>query len=208
MRKNHKGIDRRDFLKLAALAAISPTVLTSCDKISNFMIEKFIGVDSEPPPGSVPMESITNAIRSVASVITDSRAVYSGGYINGDVVQGMLDEGMKTFIGKSNIDECWLAVFPDLKSSDVIGIKINTSDKSFFTHKELVNAIVNSLIKIGVAENNIIVWDRSDKLWKEGLINCGFGINQSKNGVQYFDSKSCVNSLQRPQRLSPRSVYI
>jgi hypothetical protein len=52
----------------------------------------------------------------------------------------------------------------------------------------LVDAIVNSLVRIGIAENNIIVWDRSDNLWKEGLINCGFGINRSKKGVRYLST--------------------
>ncbi|OGP52111.1 MAG: hypothetical protein A2Y79_12490 [Deltaproteobacteria bacterium RBG_13_43_22] len=188
MKNHHKGIDRRDFLKLAALGTVSSTVLTSCDRLLNYMIEKLIGVDPEPSPGSVPMESIKSPLRSVAAVVTDTRAVHGEGNINGDVVRGMLDAGMKTFVGKSNIEECWLTVFPDLKSSDVIGIKINASDKAFFTHKELVDAIVNSLVRIGVAENNIIVWDRSDKMWREGLISCGFGINRSKKGVRYLST--------------------
>jgi uncharacterized protein (DUF362 family) len=188
MKNNHKRIDRRDFLKLAALGTVSSTVLTSCDRLFGYMLEKLIGVDPEPAPGSVPMESIISATRSVAAVVTDTRAVHGDGIINGDVVRGMLDEGMKTFVGKSNIEECWLTVFPDLKSSDVIGIKINASDKAFFTHKELVDAIVNSLVRIGVTENNIIVWDRSDDMWKEGLINCGFGINRSKQGVRYLST--------------------
>jgi uncharacterized protein (DUF362 family) len=188
MKNNHIDIRRRDFLKLAALATISPTVLSSCDKVTTYLTEKLIGVDSEPSPGSVPMESVKSSMRSVAAAVTDPRAVRSDGIINGNAVRGMLDEGMKAFAGKSNIEECWLTVFPNLKSSDVIGIKINASDKAFFTHKELVDAIVNSLVRIGVAENNIIVWDRSDNMWREGLINCGFGINRSKEGVRYLST--------------------
>lgn len=188
MKNKYKGIDRRDFLKFAALGTLSSTVLPSCDRIKSYLVEKFIGVDPEPSPGSTPMESVVSPIRSVASVITDTRAVHMDGKINGNVVQGMLDEGMKAFVGKSNIEECWLSVFPELKSSDVIGIKINVSGKEFFTHKKLVDAVVNSLVRIGVAENNIIVWDRRDKMWGEGLINCGFEINRGKKGVRYLST--------------------
>ncbi len=185
MNIDYKSINRRHFLKTMAVGTLASAVLPSCDSLKNYMIEKMIGVDPEPQPGSIPMQSIVSPIRSTAAVVTDIQAIPKETTVNGEVVQRMLDEGMKAMVGKSNLEECWLSVFPNLKSSDVIGIKVNVSGKEFFTHPEVIDAVINSLKKIGVADNNIIVWDRSDDMWGEGLITCGFGINTSKNGVRY-----------------------
>ncbi|MBA7529011.1 hypothetical protein ES705_21203 [subsurface metagenome] len=47
----------------------------------------------------------------------------------------MVEEGVKALTGRSSSRDAWLALFPNLKSTDVIGIKINCGTR-FHCQKE------------------------------------------------------------------------
>ena len=181
MKNETSRLNRRDFLKSVAVGSVASSVLPSCGTFLNTMSTLTAS------PADKPVEPVVSHIKSTVAAVTHTQAVHSETQIEAVVVQGMLEEGIKALVGKSNLEECWLEVFPQLKSSDVIGIKINTGVK-FPTHPELVNAIIKSLVKIGVKDNNIIVWDRCDKLGPEGLIKCGYEINSSDKGVRYMST--------------------
>ena len=99
-----------------------------------------------------------------------SKSVDSGGTIDSEIARLMLNEGIKAFTGKNSVQDAWLSLFLGLKSSDVIGLKLNCVNSRFYSHREAVDSIIAALLEIGVAENNIIVWDRSD--W-DGFRCCG-----------------------------------
>ncbi len=124
--------------------------------------------------------------------MTHSKSVDSGGTIDSEITRLMLNEGIKAFNGKNGVQDAWLSLFPGLKSSDVIGLKLNCINSRFYSHREVVDAIIAGLLEIGVAENNIIVWARSD--WDIG--RCGYTINTGKTGVRCFVITAMILSMK------------
>lgn len=67
----------------------------------------------------------------------------------------MLDSGMSNLGGESDPLKVWKNLF---SSKDKVGIKISMMMTP--THKELIELIVANLLKAGVEDKNIYVWDR------------------------------------------------
>ncbi len=93
-----------------------------------------------------------------AKVILIRNAEVLGGQdkIQGEILQSMVDEAVKTLLGTNEAREAWQKLF---KSSDVVGIKSNTWGK-MPTPKELEVVIKRRLLDVGVAEKNIDIDDR------------------------------------------------
>jgi uncharacterized protein (DUF362 family) len=84
--------------------------------------------------------------------------------IDQEVVKKMIDAGIKELTGESDLLSAWRLLLPDLQPGDKVGIKINCIARSrdLRNHKEVVDNIIESLKSLGVAEDNIILWDMSD----------------------------------------------
>jgi len=76
--------------------------------------------------------------------------------VQGEILQSMLDEAVKTLLGTNEPLEAWQTLF---KSSDVVGVKSNEWQR-LPTPKELETAIKRRLLDVGVAEKNIDIADR------------------------------------------------
>jgi len=76
--------------------------------------------------------------------------------LQGEVLQSMLDEGVKTLLEEIEALASWRRLF---KRSDVVGIKSNVW-RPLATPKELEEAIRRRLIDVGVSEKNIAIDDR------------------------------------------------
>ena len=94
-----KTITRRDFLRVAAGTAIAATLGS--------------GVLGEAR--AEPMARVV--------LIRNAEAVGDHGKIQGEIVQSMLDEAVKTLLGTNEPLEAWKKL---VKSSDVVGIKSNS----------------------------------------------------------------------------------
>ena len=127
-----KTVTRRDFLRVAAgttmVAALGPGML---------------GEAKAEPAAKVVL------IRH-AGVVGDQNK------IQGEILQSMLDEAVKTLLGTTEPLEAWKKL---IKSSDVVGIKSNSWPK-LPTPKELEEAIKRRVLDAGVAEKNIDIADR------------------------------------------------
>jgi hypothetical protein len=127
-----KTVTRRDFLRVAAgttmVAALGPGML---------------GEAKAEPAAKVVL------IRH-AGVVGDHDK------IQGEILQAMLDEAVKTLLGTTEPLEAWKKL---IKSSDVVGIKSNSWPK-LPTPKELEEAIKRRVLDAGVAEKNIDIADR------------------------------------------------
>lgn len=100
--------------------------------------------------------------------------------VNQTFVRAMLKQGVKNVTGLENP---WVGLF---NPTDRIGLKINTLGRPvLFTHHELINALIEELLEIGVKANNIIVWDR----WEEHMVRSRFELNTSRQGVRYFGTE-------------------
>lgn len=103
---------------------------------------------------------------------------------------------METLTGSSRP---WSAF---LSPGDKVGLKINTLGRPLlFTHHELIAAMVAELVEFGVAENNIIVWDRFETQMRD----CGFAFNTSSRGVRVYGT----DGLDAGVRLyDPEAAYV
>src|SRR4030042_2470523 len=118
-----KIITRRDFLRVAAGTAMATTLGTG-----------ILGEALAEPTAKVVL------IRN-AEVLGDQ------GKIQGDTLQSMLDEAVKTLLGTNEPLEAWQKLF---KNSDIVGIKSNSWAR-LPTPKELEAAIKRRLLDVGVA---------------------------------------------------------
>jgi hypothetical protein len=125
-------ISRRDFLKgtaaLVAAATLGPGVSSK------------VGADDG----------------STVVLVRDRDVLAEGGEVRADVLQSMLDEGVKRLLSKEDGSKAWQALF---KESDVVGIKSN-SWRNLPTPPEMEEAIRRRLIGVGIKEENIAAADR------------------------------------------------
>ena len=107
--------------------------------------------------------------------------VKAGRRIDITSVSLMLKKGMETLTSSKNP---W-AEF--IKPTDRVGLKINTLGRPLlYTHHELIQAVADELLALGVDESNIIIWDRYEKHMRA----CKFGINQTGEGIQCYGTVS------------------
>ena len=94
-----KIITRRDFLRVAAASTMTAAL----------------------GPGSLGVARAEPAARVV--LIRNAEAVGDQGKMQGEILQSMLDEAVKTLLGTSKPPEAWQKLF---KPSDIVGIKSNS----------------------------------------------------------------------------------
>ena len=104
-----------------------------------------------------------------------------------------LDEALLLLTQKENVKEAWEKIFPELKSQDTIGLKVNSVNPKCPTHPEIVYSIAESLIdSLGINPNNIIIWDRSTTELKR----TGYAINKSDKGIRCFGTIENFNIIR------------
>jgi uncharacterized protein (DUF362 family) len=123
--------------------------------------------------------------------VSGPAAVLEGRKVDGEVVRRMLRRGMTALTGRENPWEHFFS------PSDRVGLKINTLGRPLlFTHHELVNALAAELVDFGIAENNIIVWDR----WEPHMLASKFTVNVSGRGVRCYGTANWVTKVERLDR--------
>jgi hypothetical protein len=127
-----KIVTRRDFLRVAAGTAMAATLGSG-----------ILGEARAEPTAKVVL------IRN-AEVLGDQ------GKIQGEILQSMLDEAVKSLLGTTEPLEAWQKL---IKSSDIVGVKSNSWGK-LPTPKELEIAIKRRLLDVGVPDKNIDIADR------------------------------------------------
>jgi uncharacterized protein (DUF362 family) len=122
--------------------------------------------------------------KSKVVIIKSDNAFSNSGKTNPDVIAAMVNRGLTKLVGQMNSTDA-LALF--FSKRDVIGMKANClSGKMLSTHPEICFALANSLKKIGVKEENIIIWDRQNSELKEA----GFPLNYSLSGIRCYGTDS------------------
>ena len=72
-----------------------------------------------------------------------------------NLLSQMLDSGMANLAGENDPTKVWKKLF---NPKDIVGVKINVM--MIPTHKELIELIATNLLKAGVEDKNIYIWDR------------------------------------------------
>jgi uncharacterized protein (DUF362 family) len=86
---------------------------------------------------------------------------------------------MQTYFDQDTALEAWKKV---ARPGEVIGLKVNCLSGPGGTHRELVEAICERLLQIGIKEDQIIIWDRLN----EDLENGGFRIRYQGKQIKCF----------------------
>jgi hypothetical protein len=134
MNRKKKVITRRDFLRSSAYAALMSSV-------------GFMGSGGERFEG----EKKTKVV-----LIRHPNAIDENNNVNGEVIQSMIDEAVRTLTAKTETLEAWQQL---IKADDIVGIKSN-SWNYLPTPRELEQAIKKRVMDVGVAESNIDIADR------------------------------------------------
>jgi hypothetical protein len=129
-----EGLTRRDFIKGVGVAAVGSVV----------------GLPAVAREG--------HATRSTSRVvlIRHRDVVTSGGSLNAELVQGMLDDAMVALFGLETPSECWKLI---IKPDDIVGIKTNVW-AYLPTPSEVEDAIRRGLRAAGVRDRNVGIGDR------------------------------------------------
>jgi hypothetical protein len=100
------------------------------------------------------------------------------GKYNPEAVNRAFVAGMKELTGQKTAADAWSSLF---SQEDIVGIKINCiGAPKISSSLASINATIAGLKSAGVKENNIIIWDRSDR----ELQRTGLAINKSPIGVR------------------------
>ena len=166
-----ESITRRRFLKgaigagvaVSAWSNINPELAAQRNQPS---------VDGETEVQLVPVVEVT------------SDNVWKDDILDEQVVGEMMDRAIMKLTERDSAKEAWKDfVLPD----DIVGIKINPlAGKQFSTRRIIVDKIIDGLYGAGVLENQIVIWDR----FEAHLVNAGYEINQTDQGVRVFASDS------------------
>jgi uncharacterized protein (DUF362 family) len=83
---------------------------------------------------------------------------------NPEVIRRMVDQLVLAVTGQPTVGAAWASL---VKATDVVGIKVCSNGAPLFsTHPAVVDAIEAGLIDAGVRPQNIVIWDREEKLLK------------------------------------------
>ena len=150
---------RREFLRTSAAWAGGAALLGRAGRPSR--------------PGVSPTPGDASRVVSVAAA-----DILKDGAYNPEAVNRVFAAGMKELTGQASAANAWSSLFgPD----DVVGVKVNCVGwPKVSSSPASVRATVAGLRSAGVAENNIIIWDRVDR----ELPRAGFALNKGPAGVR------------------------
>ena len=160
---NHHLVQRRAFARRLGAAAAGALLLAAATPA---------GAQRLSPAGQPETEA---ARRSRVVIARDARAVefYTP---QTDRVTRMVERGIVALTHAADATAAWREF---ARPGDVVGIKINSQPgPAMGTHHEIVNAVINGLLRAGVPARNIIIWDRSD----EHLVAAGWELRESGEG--------------------------
>ena len=148
-------------------------------------------------PGRLPAPAVKSRVVSVAA-----RNITTEGKYNPDAVNRAFAAGMKDLTGLKKADDAWASLF---SPGDVVGIKVNSvGAPKVSTSPASVNAAIAGLKSAGVRDNDIIIWDRSDR----ELQRAGFAINRGPAGVRVMGASNVSEAVVPWVEGYDREVYI
>jgi uncharacterized protein (DUF362 family) len=146
-------LDRRTFLHLAAA---SPLLAGERHLPDYRIVSRYPRIPGGGMPGKYPGHTVR--VHCDKAVDTGSNRV------NAEAVRGMLSAGMKGLTGAASDKDAW-SVF--ISANDIVSIKVNCSGApEINSNPELVAAIIDNLMAVGVPAPNIYIYDRFDNQLK------------------------------------------
>jgi len=124
------------------------------------------------------------------------------GRYNPDAVNKAFAAGMMELTGERTAGNAWSSLF---SPADVVGIKINCiGAPKISTSMESIKATIEGLKRAGVAENNILIWDRSDR----ELPRTGLQLNKGSSGVRVMGASNVSEAVMPWVEGYDRNVFV
>jgi hypothetical protein len=137
-----------------------------------------------PQPTPVPARSYVYRVES-SNAIADYET-------NSEIVRRMVDDLVMAATGEPTVASAWGSL---VKPSDIVGIKVCTNGAPLFSsHPAVVNAIAAGLAEAGVPRQNIIVWDREERLLKVAGYHARSGGYRLMWSEGNYDPKAVITS--------------
>lgn len=125
--------------------------------------------------------------KSRVVVGTHSQLVNASEQIEPKIVRAVIEDLLVTLTSAASIRDAWLALFPTLQTTDVIGVKVNCINPQLSSHPDVVSALAESFISaVDLNPNNLLIWDRTDGELK----NAGYTLNATETGIRCFGTNS------------------
>jgi hypothetical protein len=208
-RKNSEGakkLNRRKFIGGVAAAGGAAIIGSKVEKVfacprKMYQDSKKFDIDSvttnlkenlKPPASELSMPGLFPA--AVCEV--HKAGAIAGNSATAEAAAAMLDAGMLNLTGEKTAELAWKKFF---QPKDRIGIKVNPlAGRLLANDHQLVAAVIANLESIGVAKENICIWDRREEDLKEtgfteenfpGIRCTGTEFKVDENGNEVWKSK-------------------
>jgi len=151
-----------------------------------------------PTVASSPQPSVTPSgigprvvhVHSVNATNWDGSTTDYWNYVNQDVVNTMVDQGMMALTGQATAAAAWRVLLPNYQVGQGIAIKVSFNNTFYcddVTGKidsiiHPINAIINGLKLIGVREEDIWIYDAIRSIPEHFVNGCIF------NNIKYYDN--------------------
>lgn len=198
-RKN--GVSRRVFLSGAAAAgALAASQATWAADVRNAQLSAGGGQAAiAAPPGKMgipgPYPGRVIEVNHPGALTDAHRRFKRGNYTvrNADVVQAMVDRGMRDLVGSDDATQAWRTLF---SPGDRVGIKVvPVGGPDSISSHELVDAVVKGLESAGVRRRDVLLVER----YKLQLLACGYeeaapsGVRYECSSLEYDDAQLDIN---------------
>jgi hypothetical protein len=142
--------------------------------------------------------------KSKVVLVLDPQVIDKSGKVQYPILKKMLKKAITELTGKTNLKDAWSQFIP---LGRPIGIKLNTLGltsirNSPLTHhySAITSVLVEDLKQAGIAEKDLIIWDRSEK----ELINAGLSVQKSLGKVRIFGVKSSGRGPETADEYDPK----
>lgn len=182
-------LTRRDFIKGAALTgaglAVGGGLLTRLDALAQGKIYLPLilkSLEPTPEPPSPPTGSRVVHVHDSDATNWNGSGWY-GDHVNQSVVDSMVDRGVMELTGTSTRANAWRALIPNY-SGGTVAIKVNFNnegrDNIIDALIHPVNTVIQGLTDIGVATEDILVFDATRHIPDHFKSGCAF------TGVRFY----------------------
>jgi uncharacterized protein (DUF362 family) len=117
------------------------------------------------------------------------------GGLNPETTSHLVDKVVKKITGLGSARDAWSSLFTP---KDVVGLKVNClAGRRLSTSPEVVQAVIHGLMLAGVPEDQVVIWDRTNKDLKKG----GYRIRTQKGGVMCFGTDALYRGYEQEPRI-------
>ena len=165
-------ITRRNFIKISVKALVMGYFLSFFNSVNRVFASRKARGKSECPGSSPENISKLVIVQNEKATSWDYKAERYLDYIDQDIVDEMVDEGICRLTGSDRPEIAWQKIMASYTKGDKVAIKpnfnnINHGYRECFTSPQVINSVIKGLVDhLKIPEKNIFVYDLCKKIPK------------------------------------------